>query len=118
MKISVWSTSRGGYDVCNGPGPTGVIGHVSMDGGAWIINEDASRGRFVELDAAVRSIEATEQNFQWYLLARESELHSVRTCPDLLKEAVEDEWILAGSDLTLEGLERKRKQAFPPPDSI
>jgi len=118
MKVSVWYTPADEYAVCDGAGPTGVIGYVKLIDGAWVIDKDPTRGRFISMWDAVRSLSRTEnEQPQYHLLARGKELQTVIATPDVLDDIMtEGGWVLVASGKDTGDIERKKAQAFPKPE--
>ena len=98
--MTLWFTN-GEYAVCDGAGPTNVVGYISEvpNGGGWIIKDDQLNRRFLDRQSAAASVlnKPFPDDLLSYLIKRGREERTVLTYPDVIDTITADGWTVVMS---------------------
>lgn len=99
--MALWFTN-GDYAVCDGPGPTNVVGYISEvpNGGGWIIKGDKLNRRFLNPESAAASVldKPFPTDLLSYQIKRGGDERTVLTYPDVIETIKADGWTVIMSE--------------------
>lgn len=102
LGMSLWSTPNGDFAVCDGPGPTGVMGYIVQlpNGGGWIIKDDKLNRRFLDDQSAAATVlnKPFPEGLLSYLVKRGGEQRTVLTYPDVIEKIKAGGWTVVTAE--------------------